>query len=133
MTPYGLITVSVTAWEWLVAPLVPVIERVRVPCEPPLSALIAITEVAVPPGESVTLGGLKVPTTLLGTPLTDKLTLPLKLLSDVSATVYWVLPGRSTVLLGGVTLMLKSEAPIGLGKDVGVWVIVGVVVTASLG
>jgi hypothetical protein len=77
----------VTFWEWLVPPLVPVMVRVKVPLEPPLSVVILKEELPEPFGGRVTDGGVKVPVVLLGKPLTDRLTLPLKLLREVSVTL----------------------------------------------
>jgi len=45
------------------------------------------TELPEPPGDRVTDGGLNVPVVLLGKPLTDRPTLPLKLFSELSVTV----------------------------------------------
>jgi hypothetical protein len=56
----------------------------------------------------------------------NNLTLPVKPFRDVSVILYWVLPGRDTVLLGGVTLMLKSG--VGVTVTAGVLVLVGVAV-----
>ena len=123
-------TINVTFCEWLVAPLVPVIVRVKVPTAPPLSPEMVSVELPVPPGDKVTEGGLKLAVVLLGRALTDRLTLPLKLLSEVSVTAYVTLPGRTSVLVDGLTLMLKSGA-LGIGVLVGV--LVGVFVGVFVG
>src|SRR5205814_827776 len=74
----------------------------------PLSLVIVRVELPVPLEARVTTGGLNVPVVLVGRPLTDRLTLPLKLLSEDNVTLYVTLPGRTTVLLVGLTVILKS-------------------------
>ena len=60
---------------------------VNVPVGPPRDAFTVKVEVLVPPPDSATGFGLNVPETLLGRPLTLRLTLPEKLFTDVSVTV----------------------------------------------
>jgi hypothetical protein len=74
-----------------------------------------------------------VPPVLGGNPLTDRLTLPPKPLSEARVMLYWTLPGRPTVLLGGVTLMVKLGVPEGVGVAVAVRVGVLVEVAIAVG
>ena len=90
--------------------------------------LIVSIDDPVPPEARATGLGLKVPLVLLGRPLTLKLTLPLKLLTEFRFTVYEVLFGLTTLWLEGVTLRLKSGT-FGSGVAVGgtgVGVLVGI-------
>jgi hypothetical protein len=63
----------------------------------------------------------------LGNPVTLRFTLPLKPLVEVRLMVYVALPPRISVLVGGLTLRVKS------GTLVAVWVGVGKPVGLGLG
>ena len=79
-------SVRVTFCEWLSAPLVPVIVKVKVPVEPPLCVVMLSVEEPEPLAGTATTGGLKLAEVLLGKPLTDRLTLPEKPFTEVRVT-----------------------------------------------
>lgn len=78
----------ITFCEWVIAPFVPVTVSVNVPRGPPLAAVIVRVDGAELPAGTNTTGGLNAPEVLFGSPLTDKRTLPLKPLSEVTVTLY---------------------------------------------
>src|SRR5687768_17336072 len=109
--------------------------RVKVPRGPALAAVMVRIEEPVPPEGTKTTGGLNEPEVWAGSPLTNRAMLPEKPLSEESVMVYCAVPGRTTDWLDGVTLMLKSWGPAGVGVLVGVFVgvLLGVLVGVLVG
>jgi hypothetical protein len=89
-------------------------------------------EEPVPPEGTKTTGGLNEPEVWAGSPLRNRMTLPLKPFSEVRVTAYCTVPGRTTVRLDGVTLMLKLGARVGAGVFVMVGVPVAVAVSVGI-
>jgi hypothetical protein len=79
----GAFTTSVTVAVWLSAPLVPVIVSVKLP----VGVLVVVVTVKVLLLEPVIEVGLNEPLAPLGSPLTPRLTVPLKPLSAVTVAV----------------------------------------------
>jgi hypothetical protein len=104
-----LVICSVTVVEWVRLPLVPVMVMVNTPVWVP-GPLPVNVSVEVPP-PPVTLAGLKLALTPVGSPLVESVTVPLNPLSEVMVTVVDVEPLFDIVRLEGEALMLKSPAP----------------------
>jgi hypothetical protein len=104
-----LVICSDTVVECVRLPLVPVMVMVNTPVAVlgPLPVNVRV-DVPLPP---VTLVGLKVAVTPVGSELVESVTVPLNPLSDVIVTVVDVEPPLDIVRLEGEALMLKSPAP----------------------
>src|SRR4051812_42629999 len=74
--------IRVTVWVWVCPPPVPVIVRVYVPGAACFCTVTVRVDVPVPPALSATGLGLNELDVRLGSPLTLRLTLPVKLLSE---------------------------------------------------
>ena len=72
---------------WVLPPPVPVTVRVKLPVGPVRWAVMVKLDVPVPPAPRGTGLGLNAWLVLLGRPLTLRLTLPVKSLSEVRVTV----------------------------------------------
>jgi hypothetical protein len=102
----GVVTTSVTLFEWVSEPLVPVIVNVYVP----VGVLATVETVSVVLPAPNTDVGLKLPLAPVGRPATLKLTLPLKPLLGVTVDVYVVPLPCTTLRDDGVVESEKSGA-----------------------
>lgn len=94
---------------WLRLPLVPVMVMVNVPVCVPLPPPVNVSvDAPVPPDDTVTLAGLNVALTPLGSVLVESETVPLKPLSEVMVIVVVAEPLLDIVRLEGDALVLKS-------------------------
>ena len=96
--------VSVTCWLWVKPPLVAVMVRVKVP----VGVFRLVLMVSAVDPAALREVGLKLVPARRGTPLTLKLTVPLKPAPGVKLTRYCALPPCVTLVLPGLTLMAKS-------------------------
>jgi len=116
-------TVSCTLVLWLVAPLVPVMVIVSVPVA--VAAVVEMLSVEVP--EVLTEAGLKVALTPAGKLPVPRETVPLKLLSAPTVTVYVVPLPAVTARDEGDAEIVKSGIPFTIRVTVAEWASVAVV------